>query len=254
LDAILVERRGNVALVRLNRPRSRNALDEDVKAGLETAIPSLMSDKEVRCLVITGSGEAFCGGGDITNMAERGAPSVRARMSRLHAWGKLLLAGEKPVVAAVNGAAAGAGFSLALLCDIVLMAESAFFRAGFPGIGAAPDLGLALTLPRAIGMARAREILLTNRRVEAVEAVAIGLAARMVTPASVVDEAVTIAADLAAGPATALGLTKLLLNQAYRPIEDFLTSETMAQTIAFGSDEFDEGVSAFLSKRRPQFT
>jgi 2-(1,2-epoxy-1,2-dihydrophenyl)acetyl-CoA isomerase len=134
------------------------------------------------------------------------------------------------------------------------MAESAFFRAGFPGIGAAPDLGLALTLPRAIGMARAREILLTNRRVEAVEAVAIGLAARMVTPASVVDEAVTIAADLAAGPATALGLTKLLLNQAYRPIEDFLTSETMAQTIAFGSDEFDEGVSAFLSKRRPQFT
>lgn len=254
MDAILVERRGNVALVRLNRPRSRNALDEDVKAGLETAIPSLMSDKEVRCLVITGSGEAFCGGGDITNMAERGAPSVRARMSRLHAWGKLLLAGEKPVVAAVNGAAAGAGFSLALLCDIVLMAESAFFRAGFPGIGAAPDLGLALTLPRAIGMARAREILLTNRRVEAVEAVAIGLAARMVTPASVVDEAVTIAADLAAGPATALGLTKLLLNQAYRPIEDFLTSETMAQTIAFGSDEFDEGVSAFLSKRRPQFT
>ena len=105
MDAILVERRGNVALVRLNRPRSRNALDEDVKAGLETAIPSLMSDKEVRCLVITGSGEAFCGGGDITNMAERGAPSVRARMTRLHAWGKLLLTGEKPVVAAVNGAA-----------------------------------------------------------------------------------------------------------------------------------------------------
>jgi len=253
LDAILVERRGNVALVRLNRPRSRNALDADVKSGLEAAIPSLMSDKEVRCLVITGSGEAFCGGGDITNMAERDPPSVRARMTRLHAWGKLLLTGEKPVVAAVNGAAAGAGFSLALLCDIVLMAESAFFRAGFPGIGATPDLGLALTLPRAVGMARARDILLTNRRIEAAEAVAIGLATRMVPTLSVVDEAVTIAADLAAGPATSLGLTKLLLHQAYRPIEDFLTSETMAQTIAFGSDEFDEGVSAFLSKRRPQF-
>ena len=253
MNAILVEHRAGVALVLINRPRSRNAIDADVKAGLETTIPILMSDNEVRCLVITGAGEAFCAGGDITNMRERDAASVRARMSRLHAWGKLLFTGGKPVVAAVNGVAAGAGFALALLCDIVLVAESAFFRAGFPGIGAAPDLGLALTLPRAVGMARAREILLTNRRVEAAEAVAIGLAARMAPTSTIVDEAMRTATDLAAGPATSLGLTKLLLNQAYRPLDDFLKSEIDAQATAFGSEEFDEGVGAFLSKRPPQF-
>jgi len=123
----------------------------------------------VRCLVITGSEESFCAGGDISNMDDRSAPAVRARMYRSYAWTKCILTGEKPVVAAVNGAAAGAGFSLALLCDIVIVSDHAFFRAAFPGLGAAPDLGLALTLPRAVGSARAKDILLTNRRIDALK-------------------------------------------------------------------------------------
>jgi 2-(1,2-epoxy-1,2-dihydrophenyl)acetyl-CoA isomerase len=252
-DAVIVEHHDDVALIRLNRPRSRNALGPDIKAGLEKNIPALMSDSAVRCLVITGSEEAFCAGGDISNMNDRSAPSVRARMHQTYAWTKCILTGDKPVVAAVNGAAAGAGFSLALLCDIVIVSDKAFFRAAFPGLGAAPDLGLALTLPRSVGAARAKDILLTNRRIEASEAVAIGIAKRMVPAASLVDDALQLAKELAAGPATSFGLTKMLLNSAYGPIDDFFAAEAMAQAVAFGSREFAEGVSAFLGKRKADF-
>lgn len=252
-DPVIVEHHDDVALVRLNRPASRNALSAEIKAQLETRIPALMRDDAVRCLVITGAETSFCAGGDISNMADRSAPAVRTRMNQSHAWTKCILTGEKPVVAAVNGAAAGAGFSLALLCDIVLVSDDAFFRAAFPGLGAAPDLGLALTLPRSIGTARAKDILLTNRRIDAVEAVTLGIAKRMVSAAALVDEALQLAKELAAGPATSFGLTKMLLNQAYGPIDDFFATEAMAQAVAFGSREFAEGVSAFLSKRKADF-
>jgi 2-(1,2-epoxy-1,2-dihydrophenyl)acetyl-CoA isomerase len=252
-DAVIIERHADVALIQLNRPRSRNALDSDIKAGLESAIPALMDDRAVRCIVITGSDEAFCAGGDIRNMSDRNATAVRARMLRSYTWSQRILTGEKPVVAAVNGAAAGAGFSLALLCDIAIVADTAYFRAAFPGLGAVPDLGLALTLPRAIGSARAKDILLTNRRIDAAEAVSIGIAKRMVPAAELLADAMRLANELAAGPATSFGLTKILLNNAFGPINDFFASEAMAQAVAFGSPEFAEGVDAFQAKRKPDF-
>lgn len=239
--------------MRLNRPRNFNALGPEIKAGLSTRIPALMDDESVGCIVVTGTDGAFCAGGDIANMSDRGAPSVRERLKGSHAWTRRLLAGETPVVAAVNGAAAGAGFSLAMMCDVVLVSESAYFKPGFPGIGAVPDLGLALTLPRAIGMARARELLLTNRRVDAAEAVAIGIAARSCAPADLLDEAMRTAGQIAAGPRPSLALTKLLLNEAYGSIDRFLFEESMAQAIAFGSEDFAEGVDAFLNKRPARF-
>lgn len=253
MDAVIVETRDDVAVVRLNQPKTMNALSAAIKRGLEAEVPRLLADSIVRCIVITGTDKAFCAGGDITNMADRGAPSVRERLHQSHAWVKLLLAGEKPVVAAVNGAAAGAGFSLAMMCDFVVAADSAYFQAGFPGLGAAPDLGLALTLPRAVGMLRAKDLLMTNRRVMAAEALAWGMATRVVPAASLLAEALALAQSLAAGPATSLGLTKSLLNQAYSSIPDFLNEEAMTQAIAFGSEEFGEGVAAFLGKRKPQF-
>lgn len=252
-DAVVTEHHDDVVLIRLNRPRTRNALDPDIKSGLENLIPALMQDSAVRCLVLTGTEDSFCAGGDISNMADRSAPSVRARMHQNYAWAKCILTGEKPVVAAINGAAAGAGFSLALLCDLTIVSEKAYFRAAFPGLGAAPDLGLALTLPRSIGTARAKDILLTNRRIEAAEALTLGFANRMVPAASLIDAAMQLAKELAAGPATSLGLTKMLLNNAYGPIDDFFATEAMAQAVAFGSREFAEGVSAFLDKRKPDF-
>ena len=253
MDAVVVEHQDDITLLRLNEPKTMNALSPAIKRGLETFVPQLMADKAVRCIIITGTDKAFCAGGDISNMADRAAPSVRERMHPSHGWVKLLLTGEKPVIAAVNGAAAGAGFSLAMMCDFVILADNAFFKAGFPGLGAAPDLGLALTLPRAIGMLRAKDILMTNRRVGAEEAVALGMATRVVPAAALLDEALALAQALAEGPATSLGLTKHLLNHAYGPITDFLSQEAMTQAIAFGSEEFCEGVAAFLGKRKPQF-
>jgi 2-(1,2-epoxy-1,2-dihydrophenyl)acetyl-CoA isomerase len=253
VSAVIVEHRDGIALLRLNQPQTMNALSPAIKQGLETNVPQLMADRAVRCIIITGTEKSFCAGGDISNMGDRSAPSVRERMLPSHGWVKSLLMGEKPVVAAVNGAAAGAGFSLALMCDFVVLADNAYFKAGFPGLGAAPDLGLALTLPRAIGMLHAKDILMTNRRVNAEEAVALGMATRVVPAAALLDEALTLAQSLAAGPATSLGLTKHLLNHAYGPITDFLSLEAMAQAIAFGSEEFGEGVAAFLGKRKPQF-
>lgn len=252
-DAVVFERHADVMVVRLNSPSTRNALHPAVKQHLELRIPELLSDPTVRCLVITGSAGSFCAGGDINNMGERAAPQVRRRMQVTHGWAKMLLTAEKPVIAAVNGSAAGAGFSLALLCDIVLMSEQAYFRAAFPGLGAAPDLGLALTLPRAVGAMRAKDILLTNRRVEAEEALALGIAKRVVPADALMDEALKLAADLAAGPATSLGLTKMLVNGAFEPIEQFFALEAFAQGVAFGSTEFAEGVAAFQEKRKADF-
>ena len=253
MEAVQLERRDRIALLRLNRARNLNALGPEIKAGLAAHIPALMDDEGVGCIVLTGCDEAFCAGGDLANMADRSAPSVRERLKAGHDWTHRFLTGETPVVAAVNGVAAGAGFSLAMMCDVVLVADTAYFKPGFPGVGAVPDLGLALTLPRAIGMGRAREVLLTNRRVDAAEAVAIGLAARACAPADLLAEAMRVAGQIAAGPRPAIGLTKLLLNEAYGPIERFLFEESLAQAVAFGSADFAEGVDAFLTKRRARF-
>lgn len=255
VDAVVIERRGAVAVIRLNQPETMNAISPEVKAGLGAGVPALVDDPAVRCIVITGTGNAFCAGGDLRNMKDRRAPQVMERMQQTYAWVERLVNGRTPVVAAVNGAAAGAGFSLAMLCDLVLVSDTASFRAGFPNIGAAPDLGLAYTLPRVIGVQRARELLLTNRRVTADEAVALGIALRAVPAASLMDEAMALATTIATGPSLSLGLTKMLLNEALGPtFPAFLEKEAMAQAVAFGGDQFAEGVRAFLEKRKPDFT
>ncbi len=251
--AVVVSRAGRVATLRLNRPAIRNALNAEVKAGLAAAIPALLDDAAIGCIVLTGTAGAFCAGGNITDMQEREPGAVRARLRASHAWARRLLGAGKPLVAAVNGPAAGAGFSLAMLCDLVLVAEDAFFQAGFPALGAVPDIGLALTLPRAVGMARARELLLTNRRLGAAEAVAWGLAARACPAAALLPDAQALAQTLAAGPQPAFALTKALLAGAYGPVDPLLDAEAGAQADAFGSADFAEGVEAFLGKRPPRF-
>lgn len=253
--AVIVRREGAVAVVVLNEPRSMNALSGAIKDGLAGQIPALVQDDTVRALVITGIGKAFCAGGDIRAMDERGVNQVRARMERSYRWLFPLLSAPKPVVTAINGAAAGAGLSLALAGDIIVAARDARFKAGFPGLGACPDLGVAYTLPRAVGLPRASDILLTNREVSAEEAFAMGLATRLVEPEALMATALEIAQGLAAGPTVSLGFTKRLMRRAYElPLEGFLEQEAMAQAAAFGTEDFAEGVAAFRAKRRPSFS
>ena len=155
---------------------------------------------------------------------------------------------------AINGVAAGAGFAVALLGDVVIASDAARFRAAFLGLGAVPDLGLAYTLPRAVGFQRASEIILTNRMVEAEEAARIGLVAQVVPADSLHERAMATAQALAAGPTVTIGLAKALLRRAYdTPLEHYLESEAFAQSAAFATEDFAEGVDAFRAKRPPEF-
>lgn len=244
---------GVLSLV-LNEPETMNALSPAISAGLAEAAHALTNNPEVRCLLVSGAGRAFCAGGDISGMGARPAASTLAHMESFHRWVRLLLAAQKPIVMAVNGPAVGAGFGLAMMGDVVLASEKAVFRCAFVGIGAAPDLGLARTLPRAVGHQRASDILLTNRLVSAQEAYQIGIASRLVAPEALQDEAMAAARSLAAGPGCALGLSKAMIRAGYEgSLDSFLAQEAQAQAIAFATDDFVEGVAAFRERRPPQF-
>ena len=256
-EAVKVERHGAVAVLRLDDPKAMNALSPAVKAGMETNVPKLVTDTEVRAIVITGTGKAFCAGGDIRAMQNpegRKAPAVRTRMQQAHAWARALLDCDKPVIAAVNGAAVGGGLALALLAYIVIASRDAYFMSGYSKLGALPDLGLLQTLPWAIGSLRAKEMIMLNRRYTAEEAVAIGLVNRAVAPEKLMSEALAAAEEIASGPAAMLTMSKVMMKRAYEAsVEDFFEREAVSQAIAFGSAEFSEGVDAFLGKRKPRF-
>jgi 2-(1,2-epoxy-1,2-dihydrophenyl)acetyl-CoA isomerase len=256
-EAVKLERHGAVAVLRLDDPSAMNALSPAVKAGMEANVPRLVGDATVRAIVITGTGKAFCAGGDIRAMKDperRKAPAVRTRMQVAHAWARALLDCDKPVIAAVNGAAVGGGLALSLLADIVIASREAYFMSGYSKLGALPDLGLLQTLPWAIGSLRAKEMIMLNRRYTAEEAVAIGLANRVVAPEKLMPEALAVAEEIASGPTAMLTMSKVMMKRAYEAsVEDFFEREAVSQAITFGSSEFSEGVDAFLSKRKPRF-
>lgn len=256
-NAVKLERHGAVAVLRLDDPTAMNALSPAIKAGMQENVPKVLSDAGVRAIVITGTGKAFCAGGDIRAMKDpegRKAPAVRTRMQVTHTWARALLDGDKPVIAAVNGAAVGGGLALALLADIVIASREAYFMSGYSKLGALPDLGILQTLPWAIGSLRAKEMIMLNRRYCAEEAVAIGLANRAVPAETLMDEALAAAQEIANGPGAMMTMSKVMMKRAYEAsVEDFFEREAIGQAIAFGSAEFAEGVDAFLGKRKPKF-
>ncbi len=245
-----------VATLRLAEPETRNALSPAIRARLEADIPALAADSEVRCILITGTGGSFCSGGDLRSLQDVATPAQsRQRLGRSYAWLGALLSVEKPVVTAVNGPAVGAGFGLAMAGDIVLAADTAWFLAGFPAIGVVADYALGRTLTRALGAVRAKDILLTNRKVDAAEALAMGMISRVTAADALLEDATRLARQLAAGPTVSLGLTKRLIDSSLGgSAADYLDREGFAQATAFGTADFREGVSAFLEKRPPRFS
>jgi 2-(1,2-epoxy-1,2-dihydrophenyl)acetyl-CoA isomerase len=252
---VVVSMEGGVAIVRLNEPKSMNAMSAAIREVLTREVPRLLDDASVRCLLVTGTDGAFCAGGDIRNMSDARPADTRTRMHRHYkGWAGRLLKAEKPVVMAVNGAAAGAGVSLALMGDLIIASRTAYFTTAFTRLGALPDLGLIATLPRAIGMARARDMLLTSRKVPAEEALHMGLVARVVEPSELMPTALEAAQALANGPTVTLGLIKGLLQRAYDgSLDQYLEAEGFAQAVAMSTTDFQEGVAAFREKRRPKF-
>lgn len=253
-ESVVVTRKDGIAIVRLNEPKSMNAMSPTIKAGLDANIAPLLEDDSVRCLLITGTGEAFCAGGDIRSMARAKPSDTRDRMRRSYRWAGRLLKADKPVIMAVNGAAAGAGVSLSLMGDVVIASTSAYFTTGFIKIGVVPDLGLLATLPRAIGTLRAKDLLLTSRKVSAEEALQIGLCSRVVAPNELMDKAMEVAEQFANGPTIAYGLLKKMITRAYdASFDEFLDAEAFAQGTVMATDDFVEGITAFREKRRPNF-
>ncbi|MDB5453556.1 MAG: enoyl-CoA hydratase [Caulobacteraceae bacterium] len=251
---LLITREPGLVVARLNRPERLNALSFDMQAMFADEIVPLARDPEVRVVMLIGEGRAFCAGGDVSGMGgSSDRDSAVAGMRKAHAWLTGLRMSDAIVICAVNGVAAGGGFGLALMGDVVMASDAASFKAGFTALGVAADFGLAWTLPRAVGQVRAREILLGERRIGAAEALAIGLVAQVFPAADFEAEALATARRLAKGP-LAMGLTKRLLNhEDAQGLAAYLEAEAQTQATAFASEDFKEGVAAFMGKRPADF-
>jgi 2-(1,2-epoxy-1,2-dihydrophenyl)acetyl-CoA isomerase len=253
-EALRSAREGAVLTLTLDRPDALNALNATLRGELLAALKAAARDDEVRAVVITGAGRGFCAGADL-----RGGAGERAfRRVLRDEYNPLIEAIRrlpKPVVASVNGVAAGAGVSLALAADVVIASEEARFVPAFDRIGLVPDSGLARILVRALGRHRAFELLVGQRPLPAAEAKAMGLMATVVPAEALAAETRSLAARLAAGPTVGIGLTKRLLNAAEdATLTESLDFEAALQDLAGRTDDHAEGVAAFSEKRDPAFT
>lgn len=259
-ESLLIENDGFVRTLRLNRPDVLNSFNNDLLAAFGKAVRDADREKSVRCIVITGAGRGFSAGQDLADVADRYKCDTPIELGshlrdRYHPAFSKIHSMEKPVIAAVNGVAAGAGCSLALACDIRIAAESATFIEAFVHVGLVPDTGSTFFLPRLIGASRALEMAITGRKVKADEALQIGLVNKVVPDAELPAEAMKLAQQLANLPPRAIGLTKRAMNRAWTAeLDDQLEYEAMMQTTAGQTRDHREGVAAFLEKRKPNFT
>jgi 2-(1,2-epoxy-1,2-dihydrophenyl)acetyl-CoA isomerase len=246
-------RAGAVLTVTLNRPEVLNAFTASMHEELAAALNEARAD-DVRAVVLTGAGRGFCVGQDLTEFRE-GAGDIGTRLrGRYHPNIKAIRALEKPVIAAVNGAAAGAGLSLACACDLRIASDDATFVPAFINIGLVPDSGSTFFVTRLIGQARAFEWLCSGRRLTAAEAHQWGVVSEVVDSEALRTRVAEAAEQLAALPTRAIGMTKRLLDRAPNAsLGDQLEWEAQLQTVATQTEDFQEGVAAFLEKRPPSF-
>jgi 2-(1,2-epoxy-1,2-dihydrophenyl)acetyl-CoA isomerase len=249
-----VSREGAVQTITLNRPDVLNALNAGMHAALAAALKEARSP-EVRAVVITGAGRGFCVGQDLSEFREE-AGDIGARLRGTYHPNVLAIrALEKPVIAAVNGAAAGAGLSFACACDLRLAAGSASFVPAFVNVGLVPDSGGTFFVERLLGYARAFEWMTSGRRLGSSEALDWGLVAEVVDDGALAARAADLAQSFAELPPRAVGMTKRLFDGAReRTLEEQLELEAQLQTVATQTEDFREGVAAFLEKRKPEFT
>ena len=247
-------REGAIATVRLNRPDALNALSEPMKDELGTHFAELARDKSVRAVVLCATGRAFCASGDVTTMGNFTVASAQDRLKRAHRMIINLAAIEKPVIASVRGAVAGIGWSMAMACDQIVASDTAYFSQVFKNVGLAPDGGAIYFLTQNLGLHRAKELVLSGKRVTAAEARELGLVARVVPDERLEAETRALAEELASGPTMAFGFGKKLFKQMCTPtLEVFLDAEAWAQGSALLTEDHKEGVRAFLAKRKPLF-
>jgi enoyl-CoA hydratase/carnithine racemase len=245
-----------VAIVTLNRPEVRNAVNDALRAELITVLERLAADEAVRAVVLTGKGKAFCSGGDISGMKERlKAPVGQVafngwrRQGETHRSVALLHGLPKPVIAAVNGAAAGLGCDMALACDFIVASEQAAFTMSFVKRGLVSDGGGMYFLPRRIGLPRAKELIFTGRTVDAKEALAIGLADRLAAAETLVADAAAWARTLSQGSRASIAFSKAILDRTFESAEEQVFAlGREAQAVCYTTAEHQDLVNAFLDK------
>ncbi|OBH11017.1 enoyl-CoA hydratase/isomerase family protein [Mycobacterium sp. E1747] len=251
---ILTEHSGAVRTITLNRPKLRNAIDIPLRLALADALEAADRDATVRAIVLTGAGPMFCSGGDISTMQRMSPTEALERAQLAQRVIRAIWNTPKPVIAAVEGGAMGAGLALAAACDRVVAAKDARFATTFLNVALAGDMGAYASLPARIGVARTRQMLLMARPVDADTALAQGLVDDLADPGHCLESALEDARALAARPAQALGAIKRMLAEAPRLSgTDVLDLEANQQAELFGSDDFAEGVAAFQEKRTPRF-
>jgi 2-(1,2-epoxy-1,2-dihydrophenyl)acetyl-CoA isomerase len=257
-SAVLEKREGNIATLILNRPERMNALNKDLAVGLNEALGRLETDQEIDVLVIAGAGRAFCAGGDL------GVIGVGREKNDLSGLDPILRAGmravlrirtmRQPVIAAVHGAAAGAGMNIALAADIRIASEDATFGQNFAKVGLFPDYGGTFFLPELVGPAKAAEMFYTGDMINAAEALRLGIVNRVVPAAQLESEARALAQKIASGPGIAIHAVKRVLFASQKEeLTKALEQEVEQQMKCFASEDCGEGIRAFFEKRPPKF-
>ncbi len=257
-----VSNSNGIATLTMNRPEARNALSMEMRQQLNEALHDIETDDSVRCVVLTGAGDHFMAGGDVKSMSEsinKPANQIRKEfILRIHELHPIMFAMRrmpKPIIASCKGAAAGAGVSIALACDLVIAAEDAFFTLAYCKIGTSPDGSSSFHLPRAVGIKKAMEIALLGDRFTAQSAKDMGMINFVVKTEDLENETAKLATRLANGPTHVYGNTKALL---YRSLESEFESQLQAEAEYFADcaarSDFREGVTAFVEKREPVFT
>jgi enoyl-CoA hydratase/carnithine racemase len=253
-DLLIESRSGPVTVLTLNDPARRNALSMELRQALRARLQVLIASPECRAIVLAGQGGAFCAGGDLSTMRCDDPAGARVRLGIIQDIIRIVAAGPCPVVAAVDGAAFGAGMALAAACDHVIVTERARFSASFARLGLMPDAGLLWSLPQRVGAARARAMMLSGREVGSAEALALGLADEACSSGELPARALDSAAALARGAPLAQAQVKAAFARGITTLEEVFAIERDGQPLLFGSEDFAEGLEAFRARRPPDFT
>ena len=249
------EIKNQVAILTLNRPEKYHSFVKEMALALQSELDACDNDSNIRCIVITASGKAFCAGQDLSEAIDSNGPGLKKIVDEhYNPIIRKIRNIEKPIIAAVNGVAAGAGASIALACDIVIAKKSAVFVQAFSKIGLIPDSAATFFLPRLIGVQKAAGLMMTGEPITSEDAHKIGMIYKYVDDDKFDDEINLFSEKISKMPTKGLGLTKRLLNSSFNNnLEEQLTDELNAQIIAGKTNDYNEGVNAFLAKRKPNF-
>ncbi|MBN2570258.1 MAG: enoyl-CoA hydratase/isomerase family protein [Deltaproteobacteria bacterium] len=252
---IIIEKIEKIWIVRFNLPESMNPLVKELRKELKQALREFHCDQEARVAILTGSGKAFCAGGSLKEFA--GGMNAIEAYDFMHDVNDIILSItniDKPIIACVNGVAVGAGFNMALACDIIIASTKAKFSQAFSKVGLLVDMGGTYFLPRIIGIHKAKELLYTAKMLTAEEAYQMGIVNQVVPPEELESQTIAFAEQIAHGPAKALAMAKTItLKSMELSLGDVLEYEAMAQALCMQSDDHKEGVQAFFEKRKPSF-